>query len=258
MSILNKSAYVLMLTITTASLAVILFLASATTFNSFLPNAFALSVSNGTAAGNEMPTAQSVFDTGTMSLPSSVKGFLVYIPDEAHHPLSDDKTISLKNANYIPTHLVVPKGTGIAFVHGDPGHVHIELVKDNKTNQVVWQTTPIKHPGGSDTKVLDPGSYSVSDDKYDPMKGSIKVDGNVQATGDLTVGGIFVPTNSLAKYKSDFTSAGFQVFSTNNFVSKTSQKDISGPNTLIIYSTHMPIDKAVTNIKPIIESLPYR
>jgi hypothetical protein len=247
-----------MLTITTASLAVILFLASATTFNSFLPNAFALSVSNGTAAGNEMPTAQSVFDTGTMSLPSSVKGFLVYIPDEAHHPLSDDKTISLKNANYIPTHLVVPKGTGIAFVHGDPGHVHIELVKDNKTNQVVWQTTPIKHPGGSDTKVLDPGSYSVSDDKYDPMKGSIKVDGNVQATGDLTVGGIFVPTNSLAKYKSDFTSAGFQVFSTNNFVSKTSQKDISGPNTLIIYSTHMPIDKAVTNIKPIIESLPYR
>gem|GEM_PF-4958021 len=258
MSLFNKSEYVIMLTAFIASVVVILSLAPTSTFDAFLPNAFALSMSNGTAAGNEMPTAKSVFDTGTLSLPSSVKGFLIYIPDEAHHPLSDDKTISLKNANYIPTHLIIPKGTGIAFVHGDPGHIHIELVKDNKTNQVVWQTTPIKHPGGSDTKVLAPGSYSVSDDKYAPMKGSINVDGNVQATGDLTVGGIFVPTNSLAKYKSDFTSAGFQVSSSNDFVSKTSQKDISGPNTLIIYSTHVPIDKAITSIKPIIESLPYR
>jgi hypothetical protein len=39
----------------------------------------------------------------------------------------------------------MPKGTAISFVHGDPGHVHIELVKDSNTNQVVWQTTPIKH-----------------------------------------------------------------------------------------------------------------
>lgn len=243
MSVFKKSKYVIMFTATIASLTVAIYLAAPSTLNVFLPNAFALSMSNGTAAGNEMPTAQSVFDTGVMSLPSSVKGFLIYIPDEAHHP---------------PTHLTIPKGTGITFVHGDPGHVHIELVKDNNTNRVVWQTMPIKHPGGSDIKVLDPGSYAVSDDKYDPMKGSIKVDENVQATGDITVGGIFVPTSSLAKYKSDFTSAGFQVISSNNFVSKTSQKDISGPNTLIIYSTHKPIDNAITSLKPIIESLPYR
>ena len=90
------------------------------------------------------------------------------------------------------------------------------------------------------------------------MKGSIKVDGNIQATGDLTLGGIFAPTDSLAKYKSDFTSAGFQVISNHNFVSKTSQKDISGPNTLLLYSTHTPIENAIANLKPIIDSLPYR
>jgi len=74
----------------------------------------------------------------------------------------------------------------------------------------------------------------------------------------LTVGGIFVPTDSLAKYKSDFTSAGFQVISNHNFVSKTSQKDISGPNTLLLYSTHTPIENAIANLKSIIDSLPYR
>src|SRR5215813_7363603 len=40
-----------------------------------------------------IPSAQSVYDTGVMSLPASVKGVIIFIPDEAHHPPEDDKTI---------------------------------------------------------------------------------------------------------------------------------------------------------------------
>ncbi|HEY7078788.1 MAG TPA: hypothetical protein VH500_03740, partial [Nitrososphaeraceae archaeon] len=80
-----------------------------------------------------VPDAKSVFDTGMLSLPSNVKGFIVYIPDEAHHPPSDNKTISPNNANYIPTNLAIPRGTSIAFVHGDPNHIHVEILKNNKT-----------------------------------------------------------------------------------------------------------------------------
>jgi hypothetical protein len=87
-----------------------------------------------------------------MSLPSSVRGFIVYIRDEA----TDNKTISKQNANNIPTNLVIPKGTAIAFVHGDPNHIHAEIVKDNSIGQIAWQTTPINHPGGSEIKVLPP------------------------------------------------------------------------------------------------------
>ena len=89
------------------------------------------------------------------------------------------------------------------------------------------------------------------------MKGTIKVDGGKQSNGDLVVGGIFVPTNSLAKYKSDFASAGFQILSDHNFISKTSQKDINGPTTLLIYSTNLPIQDAITKLKPLMSSLPY-
>lgn len=204
------------------------------------------------------PDAKSVFNTGTLSLPSTVKGFIVYLPDEAHHLSSDNKTISSNNANYIPTNLVVPRGTSIAFVHGDPNHIHVEMIKDNKTGQVVWQTTPVTHPGGSDVKVLDPGSYSVTDKKYSNMKGTITVDSNAQSNGDLTLGGFFVPTSSLSKYKADFASAGYQVLSTFDFLSKTVQKDINGPTALMIYSTHLPIQDAITKLKPLIVSLPYR
>jgi hypothetical protein len=100
---------------------------------------------------NGIPTAESVFDTGRMSLPAQVSGFIIYIPDEAHHPLTDNKTMSLKNAHYIPSNLVIPSGTAIAFVHGDPNHIHSEIIKDTSTGNVVWQTIPVKHPGGSDT-----------------------------------------------------------------------------------------------------------
>jgi len=205
-----------------------------------------------------VPDAKAVFNTGVLSLPSTVKGFIVYIPDEAHHPPTDNKTISPNNANYIPTNLAIPRGTSIAFVHGDPNHIHVEILKDNKTGQVVWQTTPVTHPGASDVKVLDPGSYSVSDKKYTNMKGTVTVDGNTQPNGDLTLGGFFVPTSSLSKYKADFAAAGFQVLSTFDFLSNTVQKDISGPTTLMIYSTHLPIQDAIAKLKPLIVSLPYR
>ena len=45
-------------------------------------NAHAGSALTGVAA----PDAKSVFNTGMLSLPSTVKGFIFYIPDEAHHP----------------------------------------------------------------------------------------------------------------------------------------------------------------------------
>jgi len=208
---------------------------------------------------NSIPTAKSVFDTGTMSLPTSVSGFIIDIPDEAHHPLSDNKTMSLKNAHFIPSNLVIPSGTAIVFVHGDPNHIHSEIVKNTSTGNIVWQTIPVKHPGGSDTKILSPGSYTISDQKYSPsMSGNITVQGNIHSKGNLVVGGFFTPTPSVEKYKADFASAGFQILSEYNFLSKVVQKDIAGPTTLLIYSTTMPIQNTIANIKPIIASLPYR
>ena len=36
-------------------------------------------------SSDSIPTAQSVYDTGVMALPSEVKGVIIFIPDEAHH-----------------------------------------------------------------------------------------------------------------------------------------------------------------------------
>ena len=208
--------------------------------------------------GGGVPSAQSVYGTGTMALPSSVKGVIIAIPDEGHHPLADQKTISLKNPSYLPSNVIAPSGASIAFVHGDPGHVHVETVTDANSGTVAWQTTAVEHPGGSDVKALPAGKYVVTDKKYPDMKGTITVSNNVKSTGDLVVGGLFVPTPSLEKYKSDFSNSGFNVLSSHDFVDKTVQKDISGPNSLIIYSTTAPIGQAIPKLFPILGSLPYK
>jgi hypothetical protein len=208
---------------------------------------------------NSIPMAQTVFDSGTMRLPPSISGVIIFIPDEAHHPPEEDKTISAMNPNYLPSTLEIPEGTEVAFVHDDPSHTHIGIVKD-KNGSTIWTTIPVEFPDGSDIKKLESSGspYSVSDDQYSPpMEGRIIVTSE-KTTGSLTVGGFFCPTKQMTECKTDFSNAGFQILSEHNFETKSVQKDISGPNTLIIYSTTLPIKDAITKLGPIIESLPYK
>jgi hypothetical protein len=162
------------------------------------------------------------------------------------------------NAHYLPSNLMIPIGTAIAFIHGDPNHIHVEYVTDHQTGNIAWQTIPMTHPGSSDIKIFSsPGFYTISDPKYPAMKGTIAVDKNTQSNGNLVVGGFFCPTPSLAMCKSSFSSNNFQVLSQYSFLSKTKQKDIAGPTTLLIYSTTLPMQEALTKLKPMLASLPY-
>jgi hypothetical protein len=72
------------------------------------------------------------------------------------------------------------------------------------------------------------------------------------------VGAFFCPTGSVEKYKANFEAAGFQIPSEHGFLSKVVQKDIAGPTTLLIYSTSIPMQDALTKLKPIIATLPYK
>jgi len=216
-------------------------------------------ISTNVPGPNSVPTAQSVFESGMMTLPPSVGGVIIFIPDEAHHPPTDQKTISSKNPNYLPNTLEIPEGTEVAFVQDDPSHTHVGIVKD-KDGTATWKTIPVEFPDGSDTKTLSvSGSpYSISDEQYSPpMEGKIVVTSE-KSTGALTVGGFFCPTNQLPECKSQFSKTGFQILSEHNFETKSVQKDISGPNTLLIYSTTLPIKDAITSLGPIIKLLPYK
>jgi plastocyanin len=202
--------------------------------------------------------AQSVYNTGELVVIPAFSGVIISLPDETHHPDSDNLQINPQNGHYLPENLVIPSGTAIAFAHGDPNHVHTEIVTDSSGNKV-WTTNTISHPGATDSKVLPPGTYTITDAKYPPMKGTVTVEPNVKSNGNLVTGAIFAPTSSLDKIRSEFQSAGFQIASTFDFTSAvTKQKDLVGPTTLIVYSTTMNMDDAKTALLPILKSLPYK
>lgn len=203
--------------------------------------------------------AKSVYETGKLVVIPAFDGVIISLPDETHHPDTDNLRISLANGHYLPENLVIPSGTAIAFVHGDPNHVHTEIITDKSSGNIVWTTNTISHPGATDSKVLLPGTYTITDAKYPSMKGTITVESNVKSTGNLVTGAIFAPTPLLDKYRAEFQSAGFQIVSTYDFTSAaTKQPDISGPTTLIVYSTTMNMDNAKVNLLPILKSLPYK
>jgi len=216
-------------------------------------------VNNGSVSSNNSNLlAKSIYDTGKLVMIPSFSGVIISLPDETHHFDNENLRISLENGHYLPENLVIPSGTAIAFVHGDPNHVHTEIVTDSNGNQV-WTTNTISHPGATDSKVLPPGSYTITDAKYPSMKGTITVEPNVKSNGNLVTGAIFAPTPSLEQYRSQLQSAGFQISSTFDFTSAvTKQKDLAGPTTLIVYSTSQPLDNAKTKLLPILKSLPYR
>ena len=237
-------------------------------------NVFSSSSNNGDASGgsntasvnigsvpsttNNNLLAQSIHDTGKLVVIPSFSGVIISLPDETHHPDTDNKRINPQNGHYLPENLVIPSGTAVAFAHGDPNHVHTEIVTDSSGNKV-WTTTTISHPGATDSKVLPPGTYTITDAKYPPMKGTITVEPNVKSNGNLVTGAIFAPTSSLDKIRSEFQSAGFQIASTFDFTSAvTKQKDLVGPTTLIVYSTSMNMDNAKTALLPILKSLTYK
>ncbi len=81
-------------------------------------------------------------------------------------------------------------------------------------------------------KVLPAGKYSVTDAKYNWMKGTITVSPSQKSTGNLVVGGFYTPTNQVANnkdndggahpgwlgyYKTEFPSNGFKILSLFDF-----------------------------------------
>ena len=84
----------------------------------------------------EVPQAKSIYDTETMHLPKSVGYFIILIANEAHEefPKEKYKVITDHNPYYVPTHIVITKGTAILFINADAPwdapHPHTINVKE--------------------------------------------------------------------------------------------------------------------------------
>ena len=93
---------------------------------------------------NKIPSAQSVYQSQSISLPKSVGTFVWYIVNEAHEDTHKEpqKLMSNHNPNFIPTKLTIQEGVSILFLDTDAPwdtpHPHTIEITDKSSGKVVY------------------------------------------------------------------------------------------------------------------------
>jgi hypothetical protein len=232
---------------------------------------------------SEIPDAKSVYDTETMQLPNSVGYYVVLIANEAHEDWSEEKHKLLTDHNpyFVPTHLVLPKGTAIIFLNADaPWNTpHPHTINLEASGKVVYSTGSMEYSDASDSKILPPGNYSVTDSKYDWMKGSITVT-EENSIGNQTVGGFYSPTHEVSNkldndgmehpgwmgyYETEFSKKGFNILSKHEFNYNTCSycegkfwpDNKTGEHTLFIFSTYQSPMDAIVKLQKLVKDNAY-
>jgi hypothetical protein len=232
----------------------------------------------------EIPQAKSVYDTETMHLPRSVGYFIILIANEAHEELPKEKHkhITDHNPSYVPTNLVIPRGTAILFLNADAPwdtpHPHTINLKDSSGN-VIYTTGKMDYSDASELKILPVGNYYIVDTIYDWMKGSITVT-DESSTGNEVVGGFYAPTQQVSNnmdndgimhpgwlgyYENEFPKNGFNILSKYNFdynacsycQGKYWPDNKTGNHTLIVFGTNQPLSEAIIKLQKLVKDNVY-
>ena len=250
-----------------------------------------------TSETNVIPNAESVFNSESMTLPSSLPAdatVMVFIPNEAHESLEDErhKLLTDHNPYFIPTNLVIPQGTAISFINADAPwdtpNPHTINIIDN-SGETVYSTEVLQYTNSSEPKILDVGKYTMIDSENEFMKGTITVITDQESississsngSNSLIVGGFYTPTNEVENkqdndgvfhpgwlnyYKEEFPKNGFNILSEYNFNYAICDycpggywpDNKSGDHTLIIYNTDQPFSVAVDRLEKMIQDNVY-
>lgn len=237
------------------------------------------------AATTDIPSAESVYASQSITLPPTVKSFVWYIVDEAHENTytSSRKKVSDHNPDYLPTNVVMPQGTSLVFLDADAPwdapHPHRINILDSSSGNVVYSTGKLDYTNSSKPTILPVGKYEITDIKYPWMKGTLTVtDNNNNGSGsssNLIIGGFYTPTNQVANkldndggshpgwlgyYTNEFPKNGFSILNKYDFHYATCKYCPGGfwpdqktaDHTLIIYSTSQPLTEALSKLSKMV------
>ena len=191
-----------------------------------------------------IPSAASIYDSETLNLPPTVKGVIIEIPNEAHEPTPQQR-MGPKNGEFLPLNIVMSAGTSLAVLNGDAGHTHTVNLGSKAGGSIPYTGTAL-FPS------VTPGTYEV-------VAGGIarhaKLTVNpTPASGNTTIGIIYVPTDLVPKFKTAFTASGFSILSEHSYAWKVGRIP---QHTVLVYSTTQDIQAAVDKLPPIARMLTY-
>lgn len=263
-------------------------------FSIFYDNVDSFSIEQNSSSHMNI-NASDVYTKELFVVPSNVTNYVILIPNEAHEsPEEKHKLISDHNSYFLPKNLVITEGTTISFIIADAPwdtpHPHTILIK-NDEKETVYTSPKLEYGDFSKTILLDAGKYSISDEIYNFMKGTITVlkkdfsneTQNPQPNDkkSIVMGGFYSPTftvsdatdnsgvvhpgNSLKYYITKFNENGLTIEDTFNFSyaecsyceGKYWPDNKTGDHTLILFSTEKPYDILIKDLQKLIKDNVY-
>jgi len=250
----------------------------------------ALAQQNSTTVGNTeislQPniSAESVFNTKTMTLGNNVQTLVILIPNEGHHSAGEDNEARFLDQHFVPENAVSNTGTTVLWFNGDVGHERIIDVKDASGGNTAFNTGEIIDSQASQPFTFSsPGVYNY-EAQGDPgviMTGSVTVDNiqspithssstssastttttssNSSSSNIDTVGILMVPTQDIDEYISQITNAGITVDNTYDFKDlRGGQEGTGDTQTLIVWTTGgKDLGETLSSLSELSANLPY-
>ena len=250
-----------------------------------MPSSITLNPLSTTFAQGNATTAETMFQSKSLTLPPNIKHLVILLPNEAHESqrtgdVSSDQR--LINQIYVPQKALVSPGTMVAWFNGDADHDHkITLTNDVKPENIISESDDFAFNEASNPIVLnDTGTFNyyetdVNEEDTDfVMNGTIDVidqqdlnantlanrsansipnSTSILGKGD-TAGVLMVPTEDTDTYVQDLKSKGFAIDSTHNF------NDIRAGDqqTLLVWTTSgIKLDEVISTLQEVTPGLPY-
>jgi plastocyanin len=226
--------------------------------STFLSNAF---------AQNNTTTAETTFQSGSLTLPPNVKQLFILIPNEGHHGPGEDNEARFIAQPFVPQNAVISPGTEVVWFSGDVGHEHNIVVKDPNGIQL-FETGEFTELTASRPIVFNnTGDFEYEDTvEYEGgfvMTGTIRVvDQNASSSppGTFdTVGALMIPSMDVQNIVASIKDAGFGIDSMHNFKDlRGGQSDTGDEQTLVILTASgMDLNEVASKLQAISEPLPY-
>ena len=244
-------------------IAIILVVGFANTFSN-------ISFSQNTVLGN---LAKNILDNKTLTVPSSVKNFVILIPNEAHESPLLPKEQRLINQPYVPQNLVSGANTQIIWFSGDVGHTREITLTDENSKEVY--NSRLKFNTATEPLLLNHSGkftyFEKNANTQDPkfvMEGSITItntDVPQNSNDNMTVSEspfdsmlvLMVPTNDIKKHIMTFVDNNVNIIDIYSFKDLRETGGGGANQTLLALGTNNPLDESISVLKQITSSLPY-
>ena len=217
--------------------------------------------------------ATDIFNDKILTVPNTVKNFIVLIPNEAHESPLLQKEQRLINQPYVPQNLVVDPKTNIIWFSGDVGHTRKVTLTDDNSKEIFDSTLKF-NSASKPLSINQSGKFTYHEEhanSQDPdfvMEGTITIASSDSASNSSnnvndtqpnidTMAVLMVPTEDIEEHS--------EIIGENdvNILDQYSFKDLretgsGGKNqTLLVLGRNNPPDEAIAVLKKITSTLPY-